>query len=881
MNGALAVLLLLRAGAQNVQPIESAAPEVHAVRAAMPIVLDGVLTEEVWTAAPALTTFRQRDPAEGAAPSEKTEIRLAYDDEALYVGARLFDSQPQSIVARLGRRDADLGADELTFYVDPYHDGRSGYFFSVNAGGTLRDGVLYNDDWNDDSWDGIWEGRARVDGQGWTVEMRIPYSQLRFRREGSNQWGVNFRRYVARCKEEEYVVYTPKKASGFVSRFPRLSGLEGITPPRRIAVTPYTIAKAEFTRHEAADPFNDGSVDSAALGADYKIGLGSNLTIDGTINPDFGQVEVDPAVVNLSDVETFFPEKRPFFVEGANNFRFGQGGATNWWGFNWPGPQLFYSRRIGRAPEGTLPDDADFTDSPVGTRIITASKLTGRVGHGWSLGVLHAMTAPETADLQQGTIRSRAQVEATAQYFVARALRESPDNRRGLGMIATGVVRSLGGSRLRDQMDSSAFALGLDGWAFLDASKTWVVTGWAAATDVNGTAARITDLQESAQHYFQRPDVTHVHLDPTRTSLRGFAGRATVNKEKGNVLFNAAVGLVDPGFDVNNVGFQWRTDVVNGHAWTGYRWTKPGRFTREADVGLAYFQSWDFGGNVTWQGLFAHGSARFKNEMRLFSFVAYNPETLSATRTRGGPLTLNPRGAEWDASLRSDDRKKVSARLGTHGSEYALSSEHGRWLYGGLTLRPRSNILVSFEPEVSWVHTGAQYLDTFEDPLATDTYGHRYVFAPLDQTTFSGGLRLNWTFTPRLSLELYAQPLLSSADYAPPAELARPRSFAFRTYGTGASTYEPATGDVDPDGPGPAPSFNIGTPDFNLKSLRGNVVLRWEFRPGSTAYAVWTQSRSDEEDGVGEFAFHRSVSRLFSTKADNIFLVKVTYTWTR
>ena len=879
MTGPVALLAVL-AASQNVQSTERPAPEVRAVRLSAPIVLDGVLSEEVWATAAPVTEFVQRDPAEGAPASEKTEVRLAYDDDAIYVGARMYDSQPAAIVARLGRRDSILGADELTFFVDPYHDGRSGYYFAVNAGGTLRDGVLYNDDWDDDSWDGIWEARAHVDDKGWTVEMRIPYSQLRFRREARNAWGVNFKRYVARVKEEEFVVFTPKKASGFVSRFPRLAGLEGIVPPRRIAVTPYTITKAEFTGHGAGDPFNDGSRVRPSMGADVKVGLGSNLTIDATFNPDFGQVEVDPAVVNLSDVETFFPEKRPFFVEGANNFRFGQGGATNWWGFNWGGPQLFYSRRIGRAPEGTLPD-ADFSDSPSGTRIVMASKLTGRLGHGWSLGVLQAVTASETADLAQGASRFRAQVEPSAQYVVARALHESADNRQGLGVMATGVVRDLGGSRLRDELNQHAFTVGVDGWSFLGAAKTWAVTGWAALTDVGGTAARVTALQESAQHYFQRPDVPQVRLDPTLTSLHGFAGRATVNKEKGNVLFNAAVGAIDPGFDVDDLGFQWRTDLINAHAWTGYRWTKPGRFTREADAGIAYFRSYDFGGNVTWQGLFTNGSARLKNEVRLSGFLAYNPDTWSATRTRGGPLTLNPHGLEWEGDAKSDDRRKVWARIGLHGSDYARGAEHGRSLYGGVTVRPRSNILVSFEPEVDWLRTGEQYLDTFDDPLATTTYGHRYVFAPLDQTTFVGGLRLNWTFTPRLSLELYAQPLLSSGDYAAPAELVQPRSYLFRTFGGGGSTFDPATGAVDPDGPGPAPAFNVGTPDFNFKSLRGNAVLRWEFRPGSTAYAVWTQSRSDRQDGFGEFAFRRSVTRLFDAHGDNIFLVKVAYTWNR
>lgn len=307
--------------------------QVQALRLNETITIDGVLFEAVWQNGSGVSQFKQRDPHEGAEPSEKTVVHIAYDDAAVYVAARMFDSAPDSIIARLGRRDANLTSDMFGFFIDPYYDRRSGFYFGLNAAGTMYDGVLYNDEWDDDSWDGVWEGRVQIDAQGWTAEMRIPYSQLRFQKKDELVWGVNFQREIARKNERNYLVFTPKNGSGFVSRFVDLVGISKITPPRRIEVLPYVTSKAEYLQHQPGDPFNDGSKYTPGMGADFKIGLGNNLTLDATVNPDFGQVEVDPAVVNLSDVETFFQEKRPFFIEGANIFQFGNGGSRSNWGF--------------------------------------------------------------------------------------------------------------------------------------------------------------------------------------------------------------------------------------------------------------------------------------------------------------------------------------------------------------------------------------------------------------------------------------------------------------------------------------------------------------------------------------------------------------------
>ncbi len=360
-----------------------------------PIQLDGILNEPVWKNQIGFENFIQRDPDEGASPTERTIIKLAYDETALYLAAKMYDSRPDSIIARLTRRDELVDCDYITLALDPYHDKRSGYYFSLSAAGTLIDGVLYNDSWDDDSWDGVWEGKANVDGEGWTAEMKIPFSQMRFNASDTMVWGINFRRVIGRKNEEDYLVFVPKKESGVVSHFANLQGFENVQGSGQTEIVPYITARAEYIQHDTGDPYNDGSAYIPGAGADLKMGVGSNLNLNLTINPDFGQVEIDPAVINLSDVETFYDEKRPFFIEGATIFNFGYGGARNYWGFNWGGADFFYSRRIGRQPQGDIPYDYEYADYPTGTHILAAGKLTGKIGESWNVGTIQSITKRE------------------------------------------------------------------------------------------------------------------------------------------------------------------------------------------------------------------------------------------------------------------------------------------------------------------------------------------------------------------------------------------------------------------------------------------------------------------------------------------------------
>lgn len=876
--------LLLSLAAQGSAPVarppDPDPPQrIQATRQAEPITMDGALDEAGWRRATPFSAFTQRDPNEGEQPTQRTEVYVLYDDEGLLIGARLHDAAVDSIVARLGRRDDWTNSDWFGVFLDPYRDGRTGFYFGLNAAGTQYDGVLFNDDWDDDSWDGVWEGKVQRDAGGWTVEMRIPYSQLRFKNGTEQVWGINFKREIARSNETDYLVFTPKNGSGFVSRFPELRGLQGVNPPRRLEILPYVTSRAALLDHEPGDPFNDGSRITSNVGADVKFGLGSNLTVDATINPDFGQVEVDPAVVNLSDFETFFPEKRPFFIEGRTIFDFGFGGANNNWSFNFSTPDFFYSRRLGRSPQGSLPD-ADYSHSPDGTTILGAAKISGKLGGNTNIGMLHALTGREMADIDLGGARQAVEVEPRTYYGVARAQREMNDGRHALGFIATYAKRDFGDPRLEDEINGSSVALGLDGWTFLDQDKKWVITGWAGASRVAGTRARLLDLQQSSLHYYQRPDADYITLDSSRTSLAGYGGRVALNKQKGDWQINTAFGLISPGFDVNDVGFQWNSDVLNGHFVVSRRWTQPGRVFRSVNSNTAVFRSWNFGGDVTWTGLFQNGQFQFLNYYRLNYFAAYNPQTVSFRRTRGGPLTVNPAGWEGNVFLSSDDRKSLVFGVGFHRSDYQEDADRGWSLDTEIEWKPASSLSLSFEPSFSRSFTSAQYVGTFEDPTASATFGNRYVFASLQQTTLSGGLRLNWVFTPKLSLQLYAQPLIASGDYTDYKELARPRSYDFDVYGrSGSSTFDPTTFVADPDGPGgPAQPLEIGDQNFNFRSLRGNAVLRWEYMPGSTLYLVWTQSRTDDE-AIGDFRFGRSLNRLFSAKADNIFAIKMTYWW--
>ena len=856
----------------------SAASSVQAVRTKTHVQIDGVLREDVWKS-DGFTGFRQSDPDDGAPASEKTSVWLAFDNGNLYVAARLYDSDPEGIISLLGRRDAEVESDWFVFAVDPYYDRRSGFQFAVNPAGAIQDGTLFNDEGIDMTWDGIWEYAARIDDQGWAVELRIPFHQLRFRKKDSYTWGVNFFRTIKRKNEKTVYSWIPKEESGYVSRFADLTGIGDIHPRRLVEFLPYTVGRAEYSPAVPENPFRTGSDFSGNIGFDLKSALQTHLTLNMSVNPDFGQVEVDPAVINISDQETFYVEKRPFFVEGADIFRFGNGGANVKRNLGWSDPSFFYSRRIGRSPQGDVPISG-YVDHPDWATILGAAKITGKMNDGWNLGVMTTLTQREYAQVDNGADRLSYEVEPFSAYGVVRVLKEINGGYQGLGFIATGTWRDLQLEGLKNMLPESGLSLGLDGWSFLDRDRTWVITGWVGGTTVSGSQEAISRLQLSSLHYFQRPDVDYVDFDPKATSLNGWAGRIFVNKQKGSFVFNTALGAISPGFHAVDLGYHTRGDVINGHVEAGYQSFHPGKVFRNWKVTLATYRSYDFGGIRTDENYILDATAQLLNYWRGNLYLSYDPNRTSHYFTRGGPLAAYPWGASIRPSITSDNRQRIVFGFFGHYRDHPFGAYN--YSFGAsLRWKPSSNFSISITPEYSWRHSVGQYISQVVDPLKIETYGVRYILSNVIQETASMEIRLYWIFTPRLSLQAYLQPFLGTGDFFNYKELRAALTFEFDSFGDGASTITRDAGiyTVDPDGPGLSPPLTFRDPDFNLKSLRGTIVLRWEYHPGSTIYAVWTQNRADYSH-PGNFDFSRDLSLMLRAPGDNIFLLKVNYRFT-
>jgi len=864
-------------GPLDYRTVPGATGEVNSVRLTEPVIVDGQLSESIWRQARPLGQLLQKNPQEGKEASESTEVRVAYDDSALYVGARMFDREPSKIIRELSRRDSSSNSDAIRIYLDPQHDHRTGILLGVNAAGSMTDGMIYDDSNQDLSWDGAWQAAASVDEQGWCVEVRIPFSQLRFSPGQSQTWGFNFFRLIHRKHEEDWWQLVPKTESRLASGMGHLTELDGIPEQRHLELLPYLRGGLNLSQTAGSgNPFHDGSKLSGGAGFDAKWGLTSNLTLDATVNPDFGQVEVDPAVVNLTAFETFYQEKRPFFIEGSQLYsNFGRNGLLLYGRFGARFPTLYYSRRIGRSPRGYA--TGDFVDSPSATTILGAGKLTGRTASGWNMTVLNALTGREFARVAISDDRSRAQVEPMTNYFAGRAARDF-GQRGTVGILATSVVRSLGTAALGEQLPRSAAAIGADGHLFLDKKKTWVVSGSFSGTRVSGDPAAVTWLQRSSARYFQRPDGQRT-ANPAATSLSGWAGEAEINRRAGNLLLDFSFWGVSPGFESNDLGYSPNTDRMGSHFGMIWRKTTPDGLTRSRDLTLLKWWVWNFARDAQTDAFQLSGSATLLNywdvQAGLYASRAVQDDRL----TRGGPSVLRLPYRQFDLFVISDQRKKISFQA---SAGYGSNGKGGWSATGsvGAVYRPSPALRIESGPEISRGVALLQYVKTAIDPSASATYGSRYVFSNLGQTEVSLPTRVSWTFTPRASLQAYIQPLLSCGNYYNFKELARPRVFEYNRYGAdiGTLNFDSASAryTVDPDGNGPAKPFSFGNPDFNFKSLRLNLVFRWEWRLGSTLYLVWTERQEDYTQS-DNFRLGRDLRSMFRAPADNVFMVKMAF----
>ncbi len=854
----------------HVEPLKS----VKAHRLNDTVKIDGVLDEADWQGE-GTDGFVQNEPNNGAAPVHQTRFWVGYDADAIYLAIRCFDDAPDSIDTAIGRRDSGIDTDKVYLELDTYNDDRTCFEFMVSAGGYILDASEYNEGWEDMSWDGVWDAAARVDDQGWAAEMRIPFSQLRYSKDDDQVWGINITRFIKRDHGREDLFWKERNESGHISRFPDLVGMHGLHVDRQREAILYGVGKGEYLQTTNGDPFNDGSKYLYDVGGDLKWALGSNLTLNATVNPDFGQVEVDPAVVNLSDVETFFDEKRPFFVQDSNTFRFGRNGTNNNWNFNWSDPTLFYSRRVGRTPQLGVTDNADYTDDPAGTTILGAAKLTGKVGS-TSIGGLTALTSAEFHELASGPVRSRQLAEPLTSYTVLRANRTNADASHALGFMFTATERNLSDQNARQSLTRQAYATGIDGWTYLDSDRRWALRGYLSGSLIQGETAAIQAQQLSSRRYYQRPDAGYLHYDPNRTQLSGWTSRLMLNKQKGAYTLNTALGAVSPGYEINDLGFQWRGDVVNFHMVAGRRWTEPNRVFRNRGVTLGGYSTWDFGGTRNGGGVGLFWNATLANYWWADGQFFYNPQSDNTRATRGGPVLRNPTNREFYLEVGTDSRRWYQL-----SSEVASSwmGDGTRTANGGLNLnlKPTPALQISMGHELSWTYDRSQYVDTREDPMSA-TYGHRYLFSDLHYRELSMSMRVDWSFTPQLTLQTYVQPLIAVGRYSEIKEFTDPGGYAFKTYGKdgGSSLAYDAASDVytiDPgDGGDP---FTLDNPNFNFKSLRLNMVLRWEYLPGSTFYLVWTRNGTNF-DHPGQLDLSRDIDALLKAPSDDVVLVKLT-----
>ncbi|MDB4908234.1 MAG: putative rane associated hydrolase [Gemmatimonadetes bacterium] len=866
-------------------------PGVPAVRRTGPVVIDGKLDDAAWNAAKPISELIQSTPDEGKASSEKTELRFLYDDDALYLSARMYDSQGSvSVRTQLARRDqllGDNGSDRIAIVLDPFRDRTTRVWFELNPNGVKGDHIN-----GDASYDPVWEGASRIDSLGWTAEMRIPLSQLRFSRDSVQSWGLQVWRTLVRRNEQDMWAFWRNNEQGGAGYFGTLDGLQLKSQPRQLEVLPYAVSRLKYERATVGDPYHRDREGAVRVGGDLKYNLTSSLTLDATANPDFGQVEVDPAVVNLSAFEVSFQEKRPFFV--ANSSYLGFGNFSCYFCSNVSSLSVFYSRRIGRAPQlgGTVGGRSDFMDVPENSTILGAAKLTGRTKDGWSVGALEALTNRATATYVPvgGLPEQRQEVEPMTNYFVGRLRKDLRHGDTRLGIVSTLTNRFMSDTLETSRLRSRAGVLGADIQHYW-AHRTYSFFSQVALSNVAGDTAAMRRTQLSSTHYFQRPDRTvtsdglfDTRYDPTRTALSGYGFYARVAKETGNWLFEGIQNWRSPSFEVNDAAILGRTDYKWMLANAVRRWTTPGKGYRDIWISAGAQTQYDYEGDRT--DLEYHGnlSVTLPNFWSASVGAIYHPGSYDPNATRGGPVVGVTGYKMMFFDLSGDSRSNYYWSL---DGNIDHSIETRAWRASAspsLTLKPSGRLLIRLSPSFDRDITTLQYVTQQGDPTATNFYGTRYVFGTLDQRTLSMGTRLNATITPNMTFELYAQPFIASGGYSTFKEYASTRSRDYKVYGRDVGTIKStlradgvvSSYTVDPDAAGPAGSFSFGNPDFVFHSLRGTAVARWEYRPGSTLYFVWTQERAGQ-DSYNSIEFSRDRGSLLADRPTNIFLVKASY----
>ncbi len=829
--------------------------------------IDGWINEKAWDQVSWDSEFQMHDPYDDRPASQRTDFKVVFDKENIYVAIRAFDSAPDSIVKRLTRRD-DMDGDMVAILFDSYHDLQTAFSFVASAAGSKLDFYMTNDGDNEDNtWNPIWWVETQMDDKGWTLEAKIPFSQFRFDRSSGGIWGLQVGRVIFRNNETSFWQPMSKEAPGFVHLMGELHGLQDIDPKKQAEITPYAVAGSEWFEAAPEDPYMAKGTDQTLnAGLDAKIGITNNFTLDLTVNPDFGQVESDPSQVNLTAFETFFEEQRPFFIEGKNIFDYPLAVHTM--------DNLFYSRRIGRRPQ-YYPDvdENEYVKMPQFTKILGAAKLTGKTKNGLSVGIMESVTANETAEIDQNGDRRFESVEPLTNYFAGRVSKEFHKGNTILGGMLTSTNRFNDEPHL-DFLHTSALSGGIDFQQYF-ADRSYVLSISSYMSQVNGSEEALVRTQRSPVHYFQRPDATYLTLDSSLTSLSGYGGSLQFGKQSGRFNFMAFLFLNSPGLELNDIGFLNSSDEIVQIGWAGYNFNEPFSIFRNIRLNINQWNSWDFGGQHQVMGLNFNGHTEFTNLWSAGFFVGTESEAYSNNTLRGGPTIIIPGGFNSRFFVESSSRKKLVAEVSYF---YHKGFEDSGSRYGvdfDLTYKPISNLSISVYPEFSYRQSDLQYVDQqhFEETS-------RYIFGSIDQKTFSTSLRLDLILTPELTIQFWGQPFIATGDYSHFKYITEPKASSFQdrfhTYSAEEILYVEDEDLYNITESGSDLNYNIENPDFNIKEFLSNLVFRWEYRPGSFLYLVWSQTRSGY-DSYGMFQFEEDFTGIWDIHPRDAIMLKVSY----
>ena len=832
-------------------------------------VIDGFINDEAWNVVEWSSDFTQKDPDEGKPPTYQTKFKVMYDAKYLYVAIRAFDDEPEKIERRLSRRDGFQG-DRVNVIIDSYHDKRTAFVFTTTAAGVKGEEFASQNGENwDDSWNPIWYTNAKIDDKGWTAEMKIPFSQLRFGKAEEQIWGFNINRTIFRLQERSLWQRIPNDQAGFISEAGELHGLKNLISQKQLEIQPFRVLQYDKYPPEAGNPFRTGKDFRANFGLDAKIGITNDLTLDLTVNPDFGQVEADPGAIALDGFQIFFREQRPFFVENSNIFDYQFANGSD---------NVFYSRRIGRNPHRSANlANGEFSDEPQNSRILGAAKFSGKTRDGWSIGILESVTGNEYAEIRQTDGSSREEiVEPLTNYFVTRVQKDFNERNSFVGGIFTATNRHLNGDF--NELHKAAYAGGLDfqhNWK----NREYYIDGNMIFSHVLGSKEAITATQQTLRHNFQRTDATHVSVDTDRTSLTGTGGRFEFGKVGGE-KWRYSTGVIwrSPELELNDVGFLRRTDQILQFLNVDYLWLVPTDTYRNMSINAEQLSEYDFQGNVNRLRYELAGNINWINNERTRLGIGANFSRFDNFFLRGGPRWRSANSRYIFTSFNSDNGKKFAFSFGytnVHSDEDVFSRNRFRI---GFSYQPFDALNISLNNELEITKDRSQY-------VTTTSFGNdsRYILGTINNDELSTTLRFTYSLNPNLSIQFYGQPFISRGRFSDFkfVNIAAADKFTDRVniYNQNQITNQNNIYNIDEDLDGNL-DYTFENPDFSFVQLQTNLVMRWEYIPGSELFLVWSRGSVGSAD-VDDDLVDSVSDQVFRAPANDTFLLKFTYRFRR